>query len=235
MPAIHAAISEISKDAGALAPQKQGAGVPFAFRGVDQVVSHLAPHLKAHGVIVTPEVLETTHTSRDVLKPNGEPSGKVITQTELRTRFTFTAIEDGSSISAVTAGLAQDFADRSAAQAQSVAFRVALLQVFSLPTTDKEPEERSEEIIKGRAEIAAQPAGPRPSVTHAGPALTTLQQTVRALVAGEYTDRNGTVHDKVDPAQIEALGLKISGKKEGDNTWKKDAKILQAVIHEVTK
>ena len=45
------------------------------------------------------------------------------------------------SITATTGGLANDYADRSTAQAQSVAFRVALLQTFALPTHSPEPEQ----------------------------------------------------------------------------------------------
>jgi hypothetical protein len=232
MAAIHRAIAEISKDAGALAPQKQGAGVPFAFRGVDQVVSHLAPHLKQHGVIVVPEVLEVKNSSREVLLKDGSPSGKLVTQTELRTRFEFVAVEDGSSIAATTTGLAQDFADRSAAQAQSVAFRVALLQVFSLPTTDKEPEVTGQEVIDGRAAAAAQP-GARVTKASSGPNVTELQNKIRQLVAGEYVEETTGEVLKVAGEKIDELGEKISGKK--DASWKRSPEILQKVLAEVTK
>lgn len=230
MAAIHEAIAAISKDAGALAPQKQGAGVPFAFRGVDQVVSHLSPLLKKHDVIVIPEVLEVTHTSRDVTDRQGNPSGKVITQTELRTRFEFIATEDGSSLSAVTAGLAQDFADRSAAQAQSVAFRVALLQVFSLPTTDKEPEVVGEEIIKGRAEAfaATSPTAPKPAAA----GVTALQGKIKALIAGTYADAKGTLFDPVPKETINALGVEISGKP--GQGWMADESVLKQVLAKAT-
>ena len=63
-----------------------------------------------------------------------------MTTSEILTKFTFYA-PDGSNLSATTAGLANDYADRSAAQAQSVAFRVALLQTFALPTHSLEPEQ----------------------------------------------------------------------------------------------
>lgn len=132
MAQIHELISTISREAGALAPERKD-GVPFPFRGIDGTVAHLASHLQEHGVIVVPEVLEH--------KVSSAPSGtKVVTTSEILTKFTFYA-PDGSSVSAVTAGLANDYADRSTAQAQSVAFRVALLQTFTLPTQTLEPEQ----------------------------------------------------------------------------------------------
>lgn len=142
---IYQIISKISDEAGALAPTKaDGSGLAFAFRGVDAVVAHVAPFLNKYGVIVVPEVLDRKTTARDLVNRDGSLNGKAVTQTDLVTKFTFYA-PDGSSVSATTIGLAQDYADRSAAQAQSVAFRVAILQTFHLPTHDKEPEVAGEE------------------------------------------------------------------------------------------
>lgn len=142
---IYQIISEIAKEAGALAPSKAG-GVPFAFRGIDAVVAHLADKLDKYGVIHTAEILSKDTSTREL------QGGKAITQTDLTVRYTFYS-PDGSSISTESAGLAQDYADRSAAQAQSVALRVALLQLFHLPTTDKsdereykEPEQMGEQV-----------------------------------------------------------------------------------------
>lgn len=168
-------ISKISTEAGALAPENKG-GVPFAFRGVDQVVSHLSPLLRRYGVVVIPEVISNEVTSREL------SAAKAITQSSITTKFTFYA-PDGSSVSATTIGLAQDYADRSAAQAQSVAFRIALLQVFTLPTTDKEPEQNGEEtqayIAKAAAEAQAQRAAAAPA-TPAGPTVSELKTAIAA-------------------------------------------------------
>lgn len=151
---IYQIISEIAKEAGALAPSKAG-GVPFAFRGIDAVVAHLADKLDKYGVIHTAEILQKDTSTREL------QGGKAITQTDLTVRYTFYS-PDGSSISTEAAGLAQDYADRSAAQAQSVALRVALLQLFHLPTTDKsdereyrEPEAMGEQVQKEISKNAA--------------------------------------------------------------------------------
>lgn len=135
---IYEIISSIAKEAGALAKTKESSGVPFAFRGIDAVVNHLADKLDDAGVFFTAEVIEKLTSVREVA------ANKAITQTDIIVKYTFYA-PDGSSISTEAAGLAQDYADRSAAQAQSVALRVALLQLFHLPTTEKSDERTYEE------------------------------------------------------------------------------------------
>lgn len=209
MAKIHAAIAKIQQEAGPLAAEKKG-GVPFAFRGVDATVAHIAPHLRDAGVIVVPEVLEHFHSAREV-------GNKILTQTELRTAFHFVHTEDGSEVVATTAGIAQDYADRSAAQAQSVAFRVALLQTFFLPTNEKEPEERGEEILRTTAEEAAKgivkaAAGP------AKPTVAALKARVSKLVAD----------GKATGAQIDEYGTEIARVPRAQ--WERDGAILERII-----
>jgi len=142
MSSIYELMGKISEESGSLAATKDPAsGLKFAFRGVNAVVNHFAPLLRKYGVITVPEVLERTTTAREL------SGGKAVTQTDILVAFHFIA-PDGSEVVATTNGLAQDYADRSAAQAQSVAYRVALLQTFSLPTDDKEPEVAGEETQK---------------------------------------------------------------------------------------
>lgn len=174
---IYQIIAKIGEEAGALAPEKspQG-GVPFAFRGVDSVVAHLTPHLRKYGVITVPKVVSVNTTSREI------SNNKAITQSEVITEFTFYA-PDGTSITATTTGLAQDYADRSAAQAQSVAFRVALLQTFTLPTHDKEPEVAGEETQKYIENVAASAPKKAPAAP-TGPNITDLKRQVSEQLAG---------------------------------------------------
>lgn len=172
-------IAKVGEEAGALAPEKTG-GVPFAFRGIDAVIAHLVPHLRKYGVITVPEVIEQRVTSREA------PQNKTITQTEVLTKFTFYA-PDGSNVSATTAGLAQDYSDRSTAQAQSVAFRVALLQTFTLPTHDKDPEVAAEEV---QAQLAKDAAKGKPATATVDP-LKATQDRVVALAKAAADKRGG--------------------------------------------
>ena len=171
-PNIFELITLISREAGALEKTKEaGSGVPFPFRGIDGTINHLAPFLTKYGVVMVPEVLEEEITGREV------GGNKFITQTRVKTKFTFYA-PDGSHVSAVTTGLAQDYADRSTAQAQSVALRVALLQTFFLPTQTIEPEAMGEQV---QAEIAKTPAAP----TAPAETIDSLRTEISELIAGK--------------------------------------------------
>lgn len=189
---IYQIISKISQEAGALAPEKNG-GLNFPFRGIDGTVAHLAPHLRSNGVVVIPSVLEQDVTAREI------GNNKVITQVSLTTKFTFYA-PDGSSVEAITAGLAQDYSDRAAAQAQSVAFRVALLQVFALPTHSKEPEVAGEEVIKEIDKNNAQIATQKPKAAPKS-AVPDDVAKLKEEVAAEFAKR-----DISKPEEIKAYG-----------------------------
>lgn len=219
-PQIYGLISTISKEAGALAPINKG-GVPFSFRGVDATVSHLAPLLQKYGVIVVPTVLERTVTARDL------PGNKALTQTDLLAKFTFYA-PDGSSIEATTTGLAQDHSDRSTAQAQSVAFRVALLQTFTLPTDTKEPEEAGEENAEVIDKVTA-----AQTKANGGVAKDTIE-SVRTTILNEIiSDPNNTF----DGAKVNEFANTLTGKTPdqwgGNLTDMK--KVLKALQAEVAK
>lgn len=167
---IYQLINRISQEAGALAPEKTG-GVPFSFRGIDAVVAHLTPLLNKYGVVVIPEVHEHNVSSA--------PSGnKVVTTSDVKTTYRFYA-PDGTYVAATVAGLANDYADRSAAQAQSVAFRVALLQTFHLPTHSPEPEQTGVEPEAPKAVAKA----PTPAREPAD--LGALKNTVKNLLEGK--------------------------------------------------
>ena len=174
---IYQLISLISEEAGALGKEDAG-GVPFKFRGIDSTINHLAPLLRKYNVVVYPSVAERVTTTRELLGANGTPSGKAITQTDALVDFTFVA-PDGTSLTVRTNGLAQDHADRSAAQAQSVAFRVALLQTFFLPTDSKEPEVSGEET---QAYIDKQVSEAKPVV--AKETVESVRGQITALISG---------------------------------------------------
>ena len=165
---IGAIISRISEEAGALHKSRAaGGGVPFEFRGIDAVINHLAPHMDKYGIFSTSRVTHKETTPRPLFDRDGNPNGKAITQTDITVEYTFHA-PDGSSVTTEVPGLAQDHADRSAAQAMSVAYRVALLQLFHLPTDSPEPEvsgEQTQDFIEKNASApasgrSAKPAGP---------------------------------------------------------------------------
>lgn len=217
-------INQISREAGALAPE-QKAGVPFPFRGVDGTVNHLAPKLRKYGVVVVPEVLSC------VVTPNAQ-GNRTVKTAEVLTKFTFWAPDMKTAISATTAGLADDYGDRATAQAQSVAYRIALLQTFNLPTMDKEPEQTGIEVENGAAKAA--PQQPRamavvqnakqPPATSAVPDPRVLQTQIKAAAGVRG----------VTGAQINAFGATHANGKAPDE-WLNDTDVLNKVLLDIQK
>lgn len=132
-------ITKIKDEVGALEKTKESGGVPFPFRGIDSTINHLSAALIKYGVVTVPTVEEHMVSSR-------EAGNRVVKTTEVMTRFRFYA-PDMTYVDSTTAGLADDFGDRSTAQAQSVAYRIALLQTFSLPTQSPEPEVTGQTVM----------------------------------------------------------------------------------------
>jgi len=126
----------ISSAAGHVAKTGKNASQGFNFRGIDAVVNALSTGMRNSRVIVYPTVLDYQY-EQIAVGQNKATVGHV----RLEVRYTFT---DGiDSISAVVAGEAMDSGDKATAKAMSVAFRTALLQVFFLPTDEKDPDEDS--------------------------------------------------------------------------------------------
>lgn len=209
-------INLISKEAGALEPVSKG-GVPFAFRGIDGTVAHLSPFMRKYGVIVVPSVQE-----RNVV---ATPVGtKTLTGTDILTTYTFYA-PDGSSFPTTVAGYATDYADRSTAQAQSVALRVALLQVFFLPTHSPDPEETSVTPDSSANAAPSAPAGStaRPAAPPANPA--------KAL-QGQIKTAWETQHGAGDTGYVKLGNEKFP---QGQDTWINDKAKLTALLDAVNK
>lgn len=206
-------INAISKEAGALAPEAKG-GVPFAFRGIDGTVAHLTPFLHKYGVFNTSKVLSHIVTEREV-------GNRVVKTTQVEVEFEFFA-PDGSSVKMVTPGLADDFADRSSAQAMSVAYRIALLQLFHLPTHSRDPEETGQEVLenRGAATAATTPvakAAQAKPATQAADSLPILQGKAKGL---------GQNLGKSD-AELNALGQELS---DGDGNWFQNATVMAKLV-----
>lgn len=220
-------IAAISKEAGALAPESKG-GVPFAFRGVDGTVAHLTPFLHKYEVIVYPKAINHIVTEREVIDKNGNSTGRIVKTSQVETTFGV-AGPDGEGFEIQTAGLADDFADRSTAQAQSVAYRIALLQLFHLPTHSKEPEESGEEVLKGREAASAGATAQRgPNAVEKAKAASapsggkTIQQLqADAKVLGRKLGK--------EPSDLNALGSEISGGKD-QAEWFNDPGVMAKII-----
>jgi hypothetical protein len=207
---IYERINRISKEAGALAPEAKG-GVPFAFRGIDGTVAHLTPFLHKYGVFLSPETIIAQVTPNAV-------GQRTVKTTETLVQYNVYGPEGKSDITLVVPGLADDFADRSTAQAMSVAYRIALLQLFHLPTHTKEPEETGGAVADTIAKEAAAPARPAPGPAPATGAKVILDKIVE--IAGTKGINTEALNQK---------GTEVSGGKPS-SVWFGDASVLQEIL-----
>lgn len=190
---VHQRIVDITREMKVLEPQRSpGGGISFAYRGVDATVAHVSDLLNEHGVFIYPSEAQTIVHEREP-----DARGRVVKTTEITVTYTV-AGANGDSFTVQTSGLADDFADRSTAQAQSVAYRVALLQLFHIPASGKDPEETGQAVEDGRTE-----AGPR-----SAPAVE------KAKAASKPAAASGVPITKLQ-AEAKALGKKLN--KESDD------------------
>jgi len=214
---IYQRINAISQEAGALAPESKG-GVPFAFRGIDGTVAHLTPFMHKYGVFNTSNIVSHVVTEREV-------GTRVVKTTQVEVEFEFFA-PDGSSVKMTTPGLADDFADRSSAQAMSVAYRIALLQLFHLPTHSKEPEETGQEVMDNRGAAAAKSA---PAVEKAKAAAAGKTETALDLrkLQGEAKALGRELNKGSD--DLNKLGLTVADEM-GVADWFSDAGAMAELV-----
>jgi hypothetical protein len=153
-PTLVEKLTQISNDAGFVAKTGKNTSQGFNFRGIDAVVNALAVGMRSSRVVVYPTVLDYQYEQIAV----GQNKA-LVGHVRLEVRYTFT---DGiDSISAVVAGEAMDSGDKATAKAMSVAFRTALLQVFFLPTDEKDPDEDSF-VRTSTPSRASHPSSPAP-------------------------------------------------------------------------
>lgn len=154
----------------------------FMFRGIDAVTNAVGPALRAHGVIVVPEVIESEYS----VVESGQKR-TLMSAVRLRVRFTWHGPE-GDSVSCVTEGYAFDSGDKATSKAHSVAFRTAMIQTLALPTDEPDPDESSFERSQpaddrgGHAPERAQAQMPRPEVSEARARIANAR-TMRTLEA----------------------------------------------------
>lgn len=149
---VHEAIIEVRKEVGAVRKDGRNAQQNFNFRGVDAVVNALAPIMSKHGVMVYPSKVE----HRDGSKPLS--GGKVATSPVVVVDYTFIGPE-GDLFVAQVAAESFDLGDKATAKAMSVAYRTCLLQTFTLPTDDTDPDEQ----VYERAQHSRPPAQQGPN------------------------------------------------------------------------
>lgn len=139
LPPVATALARVAGEVGAVGKNDRNLQQGYNFRGVDAVVNAAGPVLHRHGIIVVPEVQNVTLEAVEVGQKRTPMRSAVLT---IRFRFVGPA---GDHIDATTVGEAMDSGDKAVSKAQSVALRVALLQVLTLPTHEPDPDESTYE------------------------------------------------------------------------------------------
>lgn len=105
-----------------------GGSGKYRFRGVDDVMNALSPHLVAAKLVIVPRVVERTVSERT------NKHGTVMTYACLTVEFDFVSAVDGSVHVARTMGEAMDSGDKATNKAMSAAYKYVCFQAFCIPT-----------------------------------------------------------------------------------------------------
>jgi hypothetical protein len=185
--AIYGCMLDVQKRIGAIAKAQRNQHHGYSFRGIEDVLNALHGVLVESGAFTTPEVVESEVVAFEVQSRNGV---KTAFRASVKMAYHFYAV-DGSSVVAEAKGGSIDYDDKAEQQAQSQAYKTAMIQTFSIPTEGgDEPDARSP-----MSEHDARPAArQRPAVsqtqhgrqngsqTPAQPQLSMFQQQVQDAI-----------------------------------------------------
>lgn len=138
LPTVQQLMIEVMRRVTHVGKDQRNREQKFSFRGIDDVINALGPALREVGVLCVPTVEWSERQMTKTVKGNNTR------ETIARVRYTFYGPR-GDSISAVTEGESLDSGDKGTAKVFSVAFRIALIQVFALPTDEPDPDSFSYE------------------------------------------------------------------------------------------
>lgn len=138
LPTIAQALARVMVDIGGVGKDGENKQQNYRFRGVDAVVNAVGPALRKHGVIMVP------HAGIPTEEKYQSKGGANMIRVVLPVTFDFVG-PAGDVLSCHVYGESSDSGDKVMAKAHSVAWRVAMLQVFAIPTDDPDPDEASHE------------------------------------------------------------------------------------------
>lgn len=166
--AVYKAISAVMRDIGeqGISKDRKNAQQGFSFRGIDDVYNALNPLLAKHGLIIEPYLLSREVTERVTGK------GSVLFSVVVDMQYSFTAVEDGSSVIVRVCGEAMDSGDKATNKAMSAALKYCCLQTFMIPTEAESPDAdtTTHDDITPRHE-APRPSGSGPTLVECAKAL----------------------------------------------------------------
>lgn len=130
--------------------QEQG----YSFRGIDDMYNELHPLFADAGVFVTCSLIDVTDEQRTTQR------GSILNVVKARYKITFFA-KDGSNLSVVQRGEAQDSGDKASNKAASAALKYALMQTLLIPTAEIKDAEADD--VQPQEQQRTTPRPPAPS------------------------------------------------------------------------
>lgn len=137
-PTVHQAWSLVMEQVQTIRKTGRNNDQHYNFRGIDEVLSAVGPALRAHNVTVIPTA-ESVEMERYQTKSGALMQGVIV-----KMRYTVYG-PAGDSFAGSAYGQAADSGDKSIPKAESVAYRVFLLQALTVPTDDPDPDQYSHE------------------------------------------------------------------------------------------
>lgn len=138
---IYMAINAVMNEVGAVGKNHKNDQQKYQYRGIDDVMTALAPAMQKHGVFVVPEVLT-------IIREEKEGRSSKLLYSIVKVKYTFYAV-DGTFVTATVMGEGMDSGDKATNKAMSAAFKYALLQTFCIPTDELvDSEKDSPEVVK---------------------------------------------------------------------------------------
>jgi hypothetical protein len=132
-PTVHDALMAVMRDVTKIGKGGRNTFYNFTFRGVEQVMDHIGPAFRKHGIIPTPHLQSLE--SRDVTTKKGETMREVT----VIVRYVFEG-PAGDTTECTVPGEAQDAGASAVSKAMSVAQRIAYTQALAIPTGEADPE-----------------------------------------------------------------------------------------------
>lgn len=111
----------------------------YTFRKFEDTAAALGLAFRKHKIFVQSKTINSFRS--EDRKPYKEGSGYVMwTSVWVEMAYTFTSLEDGSTLTAQAFGEGKDNSDKATAKAMTTAMKAALTQSFMIPTDDPDPD-----------------------------------------------------------------------------------------------
>jgi hypothetical protein len=133
-PNVHELWSRVMEDVRSVAKGDFNEDQGFKFRGVDAVVNAVGPALRAHKVHIRPRRIISQTATEYTTKRGSRMVNRVV-----HVEWEVTGPQ-GDTFVGESMGEAADAGDKSLSKAQSVAYRMYLLQALAIPTGDRDPD-----------------------------------------------------------------------------------------------